>query len=104
MKKFWIKTVNIILIIGIIFGYNQIVLYRQKTEEVNSLQAKLKDASTMVKNVENKANAEQSLDNSTEENSDNNGYKDGTYTGQAKGFGGQVIVDVAIAGWQNRQH
>ena len=97
MKKFWIKTVNIILIIGIIFGYNQIVLYRQKTEEVNSLQAKLKDASTMVKNVENKANAEQSLDNSTEENSDNNVYKDGTYTGQAKGFGGQVIVDVAIA-------
>jgi uncharacterized protein with FMN-binding domain len=98
MKKFWIKTVNIILIIGIIFGYNQIVLYRQKTEEVNSLQAKLKDASTMVKNVENKANAEQPLDNSTEDNSDNNGYKDGTYTGQAKGFGGQVIVDVAIAG------
>lgn len=98
MKKFWIKTVNIILIIGIIFGYNQIVLYREKTEEVNSLQAKLKDASTMVKNVENKANAEQSLDNSTEENSDNNGYKDGTYTGHAKGFGGQVIVDVAIAG------
>ena len=98
MKKFWIKTVNIILIIGIIFGYNQIVLYREKTEEVNSLQAKLKDASTMVKNVEYIANAEQSLDNSTEENSDNNGYKDGTYTGQAKGFGGQVIVDVAIAG------
>ena len=77
---------------------NRRFLYREKTEEVNSLQAKLKDASTMVKNVENKANAEQSLDNSTEENSDNNGYKDGTYTGQAKGFGGQVIVDVAIAG------
>ena len=54
MKKFWVRTVNLILIVGIIVGYNQIILYRQKTEEVNSLKAELTDSKTMLKNAENK--------------------------------------------------
>lgn len=97
MKRFWIKTVNMILIIGMLLGYNQIVLYRQKTEEANSLKAQLKDANTMVKNAENKINASgQSGDQKESPSIDNSGYKNGTYRGQAKGFGGQVVVDVEI--------
>lgn len=103
MKRFWIKTVNLILIIGMILGYNQLVLYRQKSEEVNSLQAKLTDANTMLKNAENKVNTSQ--DESQNEMAQNNKttanyteqYKDGTYKGQAKGFGGMVAVEVTIS-------
>lgn len=97
MKRFWIKTVNLILIIGMIFGYNQIVLYRQKAEEVNSLQAKLTDANTMLKNTENKIKAETyeaENDKTTENQTDK--YKDGIYKGQAKGFGGMVVVEITI--------
>lgn len=97
MKRFWIKTVNLILIIGMIFGYNQIVLYRQKAEEVNSLQAKLTDANTMLKNTENKIKAETDEaenDKTTENQTDK--YKDGIYKGQAKGFGGMVVVEITI--------
>ena len=80
MKRFWIKTVNLILIIGMIFGYNQIVLYRQKAEEVNRLQAKLTDANTMLKNTENKIKAgtyETENDKTTENHTGK--YKDGIY-------------------------
>ena len=42
MKKFWVRTVNLILIVGIIVGYNQIILYRQKTEEVNRFKNNVK--------------------------------------------------------------
>ena len=97
MKRFWIKTVNLILIIGMIFGYNQIVLYRQKAEEVNSLQAKLTDANTMLKNTETKIKAETyeaENDKTTENQTDK--YKDGIYKGQAKGFGGMVVVEITI--------
>ena len=69
MKKFWVRTVNLILIVGIIVGYNQIILYRQKTEEVNSLKAELTDSKTMLKNAENKLTY---VDNNANETSSGN--------------------------------
>ena len=89
MKKFWVRTVNLILIVGIIVGYNQIILYRQKTEEVNSLK-------TMLKNAENKLTY---VDNNANETSSGNYasvYKDGKYTGQGTGYGGTIQVQVTI--------
>lgn len=96
MKKFWIRTVNLILIVGIIVGYNQIILYRQKTEEVNSLKAELTDSKTMLKNEENKLTY---VDNNANETSSGNYasvYKDGKYTGQGTGYGGTIQVQVTI--------
>lgn len=91
MRRFWIKTVNLILIISIFAGYNHIVRYRQKTEEVNSLEAKLADAKTMVKNAEKSLNQKEETATVIQSK-----YKDGTYNGSGKGYGGDIIVDVTI--------
>lgn len=71
-------------------------MYRQKTEEVNSLKAELTDSKTMLKNAENKLTY---VDNNANETSSGNYasvYKDGKYTGQGTGYGGTIQVQVTI--------
>lgn len=126
MKKFWIRTVNLILIVGLLLGYNQVTLYRQKAEEVNSLKTQLTDSKNMLKNAENKmVSMEKSNENSGDGKAgnkavnaaDNTGidngnlddnesagdlaqtsqYKDGKYQGQANGYGGAISVEVTVA-------
>ena len=91
MRRFWIKTVNLILILSILAGYNQVVRYRQKTEEVNSLEAKLADAKTMAKNAEKSLNQKEEATTVIQSK-----YKDGTYNGSGKGYGGNIIADVTV--------
>ncbi len=80
MKKFWIKVVNVLVIVGILFGYNTVLASRKQSEEI----AKLK----------------YQLENSQVAGNGNEGgnYTDGTYNGQAQGFGGPIKVEVTVEG------
>lgn len=80
MKSFWIKVVNVLVIIGILFGYNTVLASRKQSEEIAKLQYQL----------------ENSQINGADEEGGN--YKDGTYTGSAKGFGGAIDVEVTVEG------
>lgn len=68
-----------VVIDGLILGYNSVLETRAKDEEIAKLNAK-------IENVESLEDQE----------SKNGSYKDGTYTGEADGFGGTVKVEVIV--------
>ncbi len=76
MREFWIRVVSLIAVIGILVGYNSVLDAREKNEEI----AKLKAQVTETQSAE----------------SDDSNYKDGTYQGEAEGFGGTVAVEVTV--------
>ena len=75
MREFWIRVVSLVAVVGILMGYNSVLDARAKDEEIAKLQAKV----TETKVSEDEAK-----------------YKDGTYQGEAEGFGGPVAVEVKI--------
>lgn len=83
MRIFWLKLVSTILIVFLLFVYNHTVEARQHQEEIESLNAKLKETELLM--AAEKEN--------TQENSP---YADGSYRGEGKGFGGKIEVELTI--------
>ena len=73
MQEFWIRLVSLFIVVSSLWGYNMTI---DKREQEN-------------KNTQHIA-AE------TESTYSQGAYKDGTYTGSAEGFGGNVDVKVTI--------
>lgn len=76
MREFWIRAVSLIAVVGILAGYNSVLDAREKNEEIAKLKAQVTET----------------------ESADGTGsnYKDGTYQGEADGFGGTITVEVKI--------
>lgn len=83
MRVFWLKLVSVILIVFLLFAYNHTVEARQRQEEIESLNAKLKEAELLMA-AEN------------EDAQENSPYADGSYRGEGKGFGGKIEVELTI--------
>ena len=79
MKDFWIRAICLAAVIKLISGYNSVLASRAKDEEIARLQYEM----TQAKSEDSKAD-------------ENTGYRDGTYQGEADGFGGTVAVEVTI--------
>lgn len=79
MREFWVRLVSVLAIVGILTGYNSVLDARAKEDEIARLSAQLS------------GNGQ-----SGEENGSENEYKNGTYTGEADGFGGTIQVEVKI--------
>lgn len=76
MREFWIRVVSLIAVVGILVGYNSVLDAREKNEEIAKLKAQVTETQSAESNGSN--------------------YKDGTYQGEAEGFGGTVAVEVKI--------
>lgn len=79
MREFWVRLVSAIAVVGLIFGYNSVLDTRAKDDQIAKLNAKITD--------EKSGDSEESSDGA---------YKNGTYTGEADGFGGTIEVEVRI--------
>lgn len=79
MREFWIRVVSVLVIVGALLGYNDVLEAREKDEQIAQLSAQLVGAQT-----------------TGTESAGTGNYKDGTYTGEAAGFGGMVSVEVQI--------
>lgn len=79
MREFWVRLVSMLAIVGVLLGYNSVLDARAKEDEIARLSAQV------VGNGQ-----------SDSENGDSTNYKDGTYTGEADGFGGTIQVEVKI--------
>ena len=84
MKIFIIKMINCILIISVLFTYQSVAKQREK--EVLAFDKKVKN--------ERKEWEKESIRLSGKANESH--YKDGTYRGKGKGFGGDIIVEIII--------
>ncbi len=76
MREFWIRVVSLIMVVGILVGYNSVLDAREKNEEIAKLKAQVTETQSAESNDSN--------------------YKDGTYQGEAEGFGGTVAVEVKV--------
>ena len=86
MREFWMRLMSVVVIVGLILGYNSVLEARAKDEEIAKLNAQL----------EVQSSGAGSDSESGSDSGDGAGYKDGTYTGEADGFGGTVKVEVIV--------
>ena len=84
MKEFMIRAVSAVLIVAGIIGYNGILKVREKDDTIAKLSAELAKQSEKT--------------DVSDTSADESGYVDGTYTGEAEGFGGTVGVSVTVSG------
>lgn len=78
MKEFWVRAASLIAVVLTLAGYNTVLETRKKDEQIAKLTAQL----------------EQQTEGQT--SSAENGYQDGTYRGEADGFGGAIQVEVKV--------
>lgn len=91
MNTFFMKTINLLLIVGVLLGYNAICHQRSQQEQISALEFELeKEKQTAKSFSENAAEAKEAEETSSP-------YTDGVYVGEAQGFGGTVQVQVEIA-------
>lgn len=90
MKEFWIRVVSLLAVVGIFLGYNEVLSVRAKDEEIAKLNAQVASSETV-----SGSGAGESADTNAN-TGDNGSYQDGTYTGEADGFGGTVVVEVTV--------
>lgn len=86
MKEFIVRLFSLLAIVGVLFGYNEVLDVRAKDEEIAKLNAQLEVQSSGAGSDSESGN----------DSGDGAGYKDGTYTGEADGFGGTIQVEVKI--------
>lgn len=79
MREFWVRLVSMLAIVGVLLVYNSVLDVRAKEDEIAWL------------SVQVAGNGQSDSGNGGSTN-----YKDGTYTGEADGFGGTIQVEVKI--------
>ena len=82
MHRFWIKTCNLILVVALLFGYQAVVQNRAQKETIAELEYELQQ-----KTVSGQPEEADGADSP---------YADGTYTGEAQGYGGTVAVELTV--------
>lgn len=83
MKSFIIKTINVVLICSILYGYQQYATVREKEVAAYEKESLLAEQAWR-----------ESRSDSIQE--DVRQYSDGTYEGSGIGFGGEIVVQVQI--------
>lgn len=91
-KNFLLRTVNLLLIAAVLFGYQQTALTRaaavaQRQQEIDEVNA----YNTTVLAAQAEAEAASETEG---------GYADGTYEGTALGFGDDITVQITLLGGQ----
>ena len=83
MGEFLTRAISVVAVVVCLNGYNTVLDKREQAEEqLREQQAELEQ--------------EQSVDVAKEGTITDGAYKDGTYTGEADGFGGTVKVEVIV--------
>ena len=86
MREFWVRLVSMLAIVGVLLVYNSVLDVRAKEDEIARLSAQVA------------GNGQSDSGNGGSAN-----YKDGTYTGEADGFGGTIQVEVKIEKSKNAE-
>ena len=79
MKKFWIRMINVCVIVAALIGYSKVTLAHEQTDAAAKAEADRKNAEIAAEAGETGGS-----------------YTDGTYQGTATGFGGDITVEVTI--------
>lgn len=91
MDRYWIKVMNLILVVGILFAYNTTLDHRAQAEEIARLTAELQSSNLQLEKYaekqDNKVGVEQTVESE---------YADGVYQASAQGYGGDITVELTV--------
>ena len=90
MNTFWARVLTLIMVVGVIFGYNTVLEARENEDTIAKMTAELETGKLKLEQLEARE------DSKTQEGA----YRDGVYSGEADGFGGTVAVDVTVENGQ----
>ena len=76
-KNFFIRVINIVIIVAALLYYNQILSLHQELDKANAAIAAMSQTGQSTQQVQGD-------------------YTDGTYQGSAQGYGGTVTVEITI--------
>ncbi|MEY8430023.1 FMN-binding protein [Lachnospiraceae bacterium 48-42] len=82
MRSFWIRTVNLAAIVGILLTYHMVLSIYNSKDQVARLQAELERVEPKLQNDGRRSAPAE--------------YQDGVYSGEAEGFGGPISLEVTI--------
>lgn len=110
MKQLLVRSLNLAVIAAVLLGYNTVLDRREKEDQIAQLSAELETTKLQKESLEAAAKTTQNAAASEEAASDASAadtddttaspYFDGTYEGEAEGFGGMITVQVTVENGQ----
>ena len=110
MKQLLVRSLNLAVIAAVLLGYNTVLDRREKVDQIAQLSAELETTKLQKESLEAAAKTTQNAAASEEAASDASAadtddttaspYLDGTYEGEAEGFGGMITVQVTVENGQ----
>lgn len=110
MKQLLVRSLNLAVIAAVLLGYNTVLNRREKEDQIAQLSAELETTKLQKESLEAAAKTTQNAAASEEAASDASAadtddttaspYLDGTYEGEAEGFGGMITVQVTVENGQ----
>lgn len=101
--NFWFKLFNFLLCVCVIVGYNFFVdinakdnTIKELNTKVSSLEKQVEYDDSYIEDIKTKINKNNGKESKVEETTISSKYKDGTYDGEAKGFGGNIRVSLTV--------
>ena len=93
MRQLIVRFLNVAVIAAVLIGYNTVLDKRDKEDQIARLSAELETTQLQKENLQAAAAASEAAEAEGQ-------YVDGTYDGEADGFGGTIAVEVTVEGGQ----
>lgn len=97
-KNFLIRLFDLILVLGLLAGYQAVIYSRDKESQIAELESQVNQLQGEKEEIMEAAKSSGKLNAEGENSGTDGSYKDGTYTGSAQGFGGDIKVKVTVSG------
>lgn len=105
MRQLIVRFLNVAVIAAVLIGYNTVLDKRDKEDQIARLSAELETTQLQKENLQAAAAASNTAGTAASEAAEAEAeaegqYVDGTYDGEADGFGGTIAVEVTVEGGQ----
>lgn len=97
-KNFLIRLFDLILVLGLLAGYQAVIYSRDKESQIAELKSQVNQLQGEKEEILEAAKNSGKLSSGDGTSGKDGAYKDGTYTGSAQGFGGDIKVKVTVSG------
>ena len=97
-KNFLIRLFDLILVLGLLAGYQAVIYSRDKEAQITELESQVNQLQGEKEEILEAAKSSGKLGSEDDSAGAGGTYKDGTYTGSAQGFGGDIKVKVTVSG------
>ena len=97
-KNFLIRLFDLILVLGLLAGYQAVIYSRDKEAQIAELESQVNQLQGEKEEILEAAKSSGKLGTDGDSAGAGGAYKDGTYTGSAQGFGGDIKVKVTVSG------